>query len=64
MALFAPSTRDGESMVSSGWSAEESAVAVHDFLLANCNVDLGPVATIVSHGPVAPAGTAPATSTG
>ena len=46
------------------YQTEESAVAVHDFLLANCNVDLGPVATIVSHGPVAPAGTAPATSAG
>ena len=46
------------------YQTEESAVAVHDFLLANCNVDLGPVATIVSHSPVPPAGTAPATSAG
>ena len=46
------------------YQTEESAVVVHDFLLANCNVDLGPVATIVAHGPVAPAGTAPATSAG
>jgi len=50
--------------VARAYQTEESAVAVHDFLLANCNVDLGPVATIVSHGPVAPAGTVPATSTG
>jgi hypothetical protein len=45
------------------YRTEGSAVAVHDFLLANCNIDLGPVATIVSHSP-APTGTAPATSTG
>ena len=41
------------------YQTEESAVAVHDFLLANCNVDLGPVATIVSHSPVPPAGSVP-----
>ena len=46
------------------YRTEGSAVAVHDFLLANCNVDLGPVATIVSHAPVAPAETAPATTGG
>ena len=46
------------------YQTEESALAVHDFLLASCNVDLGPVATIVAHGPVAPTGTVPATSAG
>ena len=46
------------------YQTEESAVAVHDFLLANCNVDLGPVATIVPHGPVAPAGDRPGDATG
>ena len=30
---------------------EQSAVAVKDWLLTNCNVDLGPVATVVPPGP-------------
>jgi hypothetical protein len=42
------------------YATEESAVAVHDWLLTNCAVDLGPVATLVPHGQRAPA--APATT--
>jgi hypothetical protein len=42
------------------YATEESAVAVHDWLLTNCAVDLGPVATLVPHGP--PAAAAPATT--
>ncbi len=45
------------------YSTEASAVKVHDFLQANCSVDIGPVATIVSHAAVVPAGTVPATTT-
>jgi hypothetical protein len=44
------------------YATEGSAVQVRDFLLTNCNVDLGPVATIVPHGSAAPAGTVPATT--
>ncbi len=33
------------------YATERSAVAVHDWLLANCKVDLGPVATIVPDEP-------------
>jgi hypothetical protein len=33
------------------YATERSAVAVHDWLLANCKVDIGPVATIVPPGP-------------
>lgn len=40
------------------YATEKSAVAVHDFLLTHCNVDLGPVTTIVPHGPAAPTGAA------
>ena len=51
----APSTRPTRSRCSGRWRRptrpSESAVAVHDCLLANCNVDLGPVATIVPHAP-------------
>lgn len=37
------------------YATEESAVAVRDFLLTRCNVDIGPVATIVPAQPaVAP----------
>ena len=32
------------------YATERSAVAVKAFLLANCNVDIGPVATVVPHG--------------
>jgi hypothetical protein len=42
------------------YATEESAVAVHDWLLTNCAVDLGPVATLVPHGQRAAA--APATT--
>jgi hypothetical protein len=44
------------------YASEESAVAVHDFLVARCGVDLGPVATIVPHQPSQPTGTAVATT--
>ena len=45
------------------YASEESAVAVHDFLIARCGVDLGPVSTIVAHSPSPPApGTAAPTS--
>ncbi len=33
------------------YESEQSAVKVHDFLIAHCEVDLGPVATIVPHTP-------------
>jgi hypothetical protein len=44
------------------YASEESAVAVHDFLLSRCGVDLGPVSTIVVHAPSQPTGTAAATT--
>jgi hypothetical protein len=31
------------------YATEQSAVAVHDWLLANCAVDIGPVSTVVAH---------------
>lgn len=37
--------------VAQAYASERSAVAVRDWALANCGVDLGPVATIVPHGP-------------
>ncbi len=37
------------------YATERSAVAVRDFLLTRCNVDLGPVTTIVPPAPAAPA---------
>jgi hypothetical protein len=43
------------------YATEASAVRVHDFLLANCGVDIGPVATIVPQA--ASPGTTPGTST-
>ena len=46
------------------YATEKSAVAVRDFLLANCSVDLGPITTIVAHGPVTPAATVPTTAPG
>ena len=36
------------------FASEGSAVAVHDFLLSRCNVDIGPVATIVGEVPPPP----------
>jgi hypothetical protein len=48
--------------VTRAYATEKSAVAVRDFLVANCNVDLGPVTTIVPHGPVAPAASVPPTA--
>ena len=44
------------------YASEESAVAVHDFLIARCGVDLGPVSTVVMHTPSPPPGTAVATT--
>lgn len=37
------------------FATERSAVAVRDWLLANCSIDLGPVATITPQDPVRPA---------
>lgn len=34
------------------YSAEKSAAAVEAWLVANCAVDIGPVFTIVPHGPI------------
>ena len=42
------------------YATEQSAVAVHDWLLTNCAVDIGPVATLVPHDQ--PARRAPATT--
>jgi hypothetical protein len=39
--------------VAVAYATERSAVAVHDWVLANCGVDLGPVATIAPQGPAA-----------
>ena len=47
------------------YATEESAVAVHDFLLADCGVDMGPITTIVPHTPTQagqPATTPPPTT--
>jgi hypothetical protein len=44
--------------VTQAYATERSAVVVADWLRANCEVDLGPVATIVPHGIPTPA-TAP-----
>jgi hypothetical protein len=44
--------------VGRAYATERSAVAVKDWLLANCNVDIGPVTTIVPPAP-APPPTAP-----
>ena len=37
--------------VARAYATEQSAVAVHDWLMANCAVDIGPVATIVPDAP-------------
>ena len=37
------------------YASEKSAVAVHDFLMSRCGVDLGPVSTVVMHTPAPPA---------
>ena len=36
------------------YATERSAVAVKSFLLANCNVDIGPIATVVPQNPPPP----------
>jgi len=41
------------------YATEKSSVAVKDWLLANCQVDLGPVATIVPQAAPPPVTTAP-----
>lgn len=41
------------------YATERSAVAVNDWLLVNCNVDLGPVSTIVPPAAPPPASTVP-----
>lgn len=49
---------DDESMqraVAQAYATEQSAVAVRDWLLTNCSIDLGPVATIAIHDQVTPA---------
>ena len=56
-------TTDPESVqaaVRRAYATERSAVAVRDWLLANCNVDLGPVATVVPPAPPPPPTSAPA----
>jgi hypothetical protein len=40
--------------VARAYATERSAVAVHDWLIANCAVDIGPVATIVPDTPRRP----------
>lgn len=37
--------------VAQAYASERSAVAVHAWVMANCGVDLGPVATITPQGP-------------
>jgi hypothetical protein len=39
--------------VATAYATERSAVAVRDWVLSNCGVDLGPVATIAPQGPAA-----------
>ena len=39
-------------VMTQAFATERSAVAVRDWVLANCAVDLGPVSTITPHGPV------------
>ena len=45
--------------VGRAYATERSAVAVKDWLLTNCNVDIGPVTTIVPPAPPPPPTTAP-----
>jgi hypothetical protein len=48
---------DADSMqraVAQAYATERSAVAVRDWLLANCSIDLGPVDTITPQSPVSP----------
>jgi len=46
--------------IASAYATERSALAVRDWLRSHCDVDLGPVATIVT--PAAPASTPPQSS--
>jgi hypothetical protein len=56
---------DPESMqrvAARAYATEQSAVAVHDWLIANCAVDIGPVATIVPSAARANRGAPPPTT--
>jgi len=56
-----------QAALAQAYASEESAVAVRDFLLTHCNVDLGPITTVVPHAstpPSAGAPTPPTTSPG
>jgi hypothetical protein len=58
---------DPESMqrvAARAYATERSAVAVHDWLMANCAVDIGPVATIVPDAPRANRKATPTTLAG
>jgi len=58
---------DPESMqrvAARAYATERSAVAVHDWLMANCAVDIGPVATIVPDAPRANRNAPPTTLAG
>jgi hypothetical protein len=53
-------TADPESVqraLAQAYATERSAVAVQAFLLANCNVELGPIATVVPQAPPPPPAT-------
>lgn len=51
-STVAPSDPDSvQRAVARAYATEQSAVAVHDWLIANCAVDIGPVATIVPDAP-------------
>lgn len=49
--------------VAVAFATERSAVAVRDWILANCGVDIGPVATIAPQGPAATTTLPPGVST-
>ncbi len=49
--------------VAVAFATEKSAVAVRDWVLANCGVDLGPVSTIAPQGPAATTTLPPEVST-
>jgi hypothetical protein len=51
-----------EKALRQAYESEKSAVRVHDFLVSHCDVDLGPVATIVAQTPAASVPSTPAAS--
>jgi hypothetical protein len=53
-----------QAALAQAYATERSAVAVHDFLMAWCAVDIGPVATIVPGAPADPEGSVPSTAPG